>query len=196
MHHPLVQNISDEQYISFVHISIAKATDMATAVLQPQAVSTTLNYHLEPERGGAEVWCMPKPAGRRSRLRPYLLALRLLLTQRPGPGTVRDKRRPHDHQDVTVTNIRGHEADFSLDVQGFEVGPFQTSVADVADDKEFTGQYYQDVIAHMKRKTGATRVVPVVHIVRRLRWDQVFEAEKELPDSAPVTAPTSNRSGK
>lgn len=44
--------------------------------------------------------------------------------------------------------------------------------------------------------TGASKVLPVVHIARRLRWDEVFEAEKDLPDSAPVTAPTSNRSGK
>ena len=97
---------------------------MAAAVLPPQTLRTTLGYHLEPERGGAEVWC---------------------------PGTVRDKRRPHEHIDVSVTNIRGHEADFSVDVQGFEVGPFQTSVEDVADDQEFTGQYYQDVVAHMKK---------------------------------------------
>lgn len=48
----------------------------------------------------------------------------------------------------------------------------------------------------MCSSTGASKVLPVVHIARRLRWDEVFEAEKDLPDSAPVTAPTSNRSGK
>lgn len=97
---------------------------MGTEVLQPYSVTATVGYHLEPERGGAEVWC---------------------------PGTVQDKRRPHDHQDVTITNIRGHEADFSLDKTGFEVGPFETSVADVEDNKDFAGQYYQDVVAHMKK---------------------------------------------
>ena len=97
---------------------------MATEVLQPQAVTTILGYHLEPERGGATVWC---------------------------PGTVRDKRRPHEHLEVTVTNIRGHEAEFTVDKQGFAVGPFETSVADVEEDSEFRGQYYQDVVAHMKK---------------------------------------------
>lgn len=97
---------------------------MATEILQPRALNTTLNYHLEAHRGGAEVWC---------------------------PGTVRDKRRPHEHQEVTVTNIRGHEADFSLDKQGFHVGPFTTSVTDLEDDTEFAGQYYQDVAAHVKK---------------------------------------------
>ncbi len=96
----------------------------AAAVIPSQSLQTTLNYHLEVERGGAEVWC---------------------------PGTVRDKRRPHEHTDVSVTNIRGRQADFSVDVQGFEVGPFQTSVDDVKDDREFTGQYYQDVAVHVKK---------------------------------------------
>ena len=96
---------------------------MAAAVSQPQSLQTTLGYHLEPHRGGAEVWC---------------------------PGTVRDKRRPHEYQDVTVTNIRGREGDFTLDKQGFQVGPFTTSVADCDDDKEFAGQYYRDVAAHVK----------------------------------------------
>ena len=97
---------------------------MATEILQPQALRTTLNYHLEAHRGGAKDWC---------------------------PGTVQDKRRPHEHQDVNVTNIRGHEAEFTLDKQGFEVGPFATSVTDVDDDTDLTGQYYQDVAAHVKK---------------------------------------------
>jgi hypothetical protein len=97
---------------------------MATEILQPQALSTTLNYHLEVERGGAKDWC---------------------------PGTVQDKRRPHEHLDVTVTNIRGHEAEFTLDKQGFEVGLFSTSVTVVDDDTDLTGQYYRDVAAHVKK---------------------------------------------
>ena len=95
-----------------------------TTVLQPHSLRATLGYHLDVARGGAKTWC---------------------------PGTVRDKRRPHENQEVTITNIRGQEADFSLDRQGFHVSPFETSVIDVDDDTEFAGQYYQDVIAHMKK---------------------------------------------
>lgn len=97
---------------------------MATAVLQPQALHSTLNYHLEVERGGAKDWC---------------------------PGTVQDKRRPHEHRDVTITNIRGREAEFTLDEYGFEVRPFTTSVAEVNDDTDLTKQYYKDVSAHVKK---------------------------------------------
>lgn len=97
---------------------------MTAQVLQPQTLATTMNYHLEPARGGAEVWC---------------------------PGTVQDKRRPHEHKDVTVTDIRGRESEFSVDKQGFHVSPFETSVMDVADNSEWSGQYYADVVAHLKK---------------------------------------------
>lgn len=99
---------------------------MATETMQPQALTATLNYHLEASRGGAEVWC---------------------------PGTVRDKRRPHEHQEVTITNIRGHESEFTLDKHGFEVGPFKTS-ANMDNDEELKEKYYQDVAAHVKKMSA------------------------------------------
>ena len=52
-----------------------------------------------------------------------------------------------------------------------------------------------DDCADEKCRTGASKVLPVVHIARRLPWEQVKEAEKELDDYSPVTAPAPNRSG-
>lgn len=43
--------------------------------------------------------------------------------------------------------------------------------------------------------TGASRVLPVVHIARRQKWEEVAAAEKEMSDTDPVTRPTYNRSG-
>lgn len=37
-------------------------------------------------------------------------------------------------------------------------------------------------------------MLPVVHIARMLPWEQVKEAEKDLDDYSPVTAPAPNRS--
>jgi hypothetical protein len=37
--------------------------------------------------------------------------------------------------------------------------------------------------------------LPVVHITRRKPWEEVKDAEQDLPDLAPVTAPAPNRSG-
>jgi hypothetical protein len=98
--------------------------NMATqSITPPQGLRTILNYHHEPERGGATDWCS---------------------------GTVQDKRRPHEHKEVNVTNVRGREAEFSVDIHGFEWGPFVTFVNEV-DDTDLTGQYYQDVAAHVKK---------------------------------------------
>ena len=97
------------------------ATETMTHVAE---VKATINYHLEVSRGGEAVWC---------------------------PGTVRDKRRPHEHKDVVVENIRDHLNDFSLDKQGFEVGPFITSVVDCENNADFAGQYYEDVVTHVKK---------------------------------------------
>lgn len=88
-----------------------------------QTVTATVNYHLEVERGGAAVWC---------------------------PGTVRDKRRPHESMNVTITDIRNKQSDFKLDTHGFEVGPFQTSATDFDDREAIANDYYPDVCAHVK----------------------------------------------
>lgn len=47
----------------------------------------------------------------------------------------------------------------------------------------------------MIHSTGASRVLPVVHIARRAQYDEVKDSEKDLADTAPVTKPTYNRSG-
>lgn len=92
---------------------------------QTQTVTATVGYHLEVERGGAAVWC---------------------------PGTVMDKRRPHDHQKVTITNLRPNQSDFTLDEHGFEVRPFQTTAKteDFSDNETIKEKYYPDVVRHVK----------------------------------------------
>ena len=89
-----------------------------------QTVTATVGYHLEVERGGAAVWC---------------------------PGTVMDKRRPHDHQEVTITNIRPNQSDFTLDTNGFEVGPFSTTATNFDDNAAIVEHYYPEVCAHVQK---------------------------------------------
>jgi hypothetical protein len=89
-----------------------------------QTVTATVGYHLEVERGGAEVWC---------------------------PGTVGDKRRPHDHQAVKITDIRPNQSEFTLDTHGFEVRPFHTSATNFDDNDAIREHYYPDVCAHVKK---------------------------------------------
>ena len=99
-----------------------------------------------------------------------------------------------------------------MDKQGFEVGPFATSVTEVNDDTELTEQYYRRgrtcqegvglrtfmstfVLLTSVASTGANRVMPVVHIARRQPSEKVLEAEKVSADTAPVIAPSYDRSG-
>lgn len=89
-----------------------------------QTVTATVGYHLEVARGGAAVWC---------------------------PGTVGDKRRPHDHQAVKITNIRENQSDFELDTHGFEVRPFSTSATDFDDNAAIAEHYYPEVCAHVQK---------------------------------------------
>lgn len=89
-----------------------------------QTVTAKVGYHLEIERGGAAVWC---------------------------PGTVMDKRRPHDYQDITITDIRNNQSDFTLDTHGFEVRRFSTSATNFDDNGAIAQSYYPDVCAHVQK---------------------------------------------
>lgn len=87
-------------------------------------VTATVGYHLEVERGGAATWC---------------------------PGTVMDKRRPHDHVEVKIRDIRQNQTEYTLDIHGFEVRPFSPSAMDFDDNAVIEEHYYPDVIAHVQR---------------------------------------------
>lgn len=42
-------------------------------------------------------------------------------------------------------------------------------------------------------RTGAAKVIPALHIVRRLDWNKVREAEKHMQHDASITAPAPDR---
>lgn len=105
-----------------------------------------------------------------------------------------DKRRKHDSIDVSIVDIRPNLSDFELDTHGFEVGPFTTSARNFDEPEAIKRDYYPDVCAHVQKVTGATSVIPVVHIARRKPWEEVAKAEETRDALAPVTAPAPNRS--
>lgn len=61
--------------------------------IEPHRIKATLNYYLEPEKGGYEAFWF---------------------------GTVGEKRRPFEYVEVPITDMRGHEQEFKLDTHGFE----------------------------------------------------------------------------
>jgi len=67
-----------------------------------------------------------------------------------------------------VENVRGKEAEYSLDKTGFEFHKNQTSLSpdDFSDEEKIKNVYYDEVINTIKQHTGASKVVIFDHTVR------------------------------
>lgn len=92
---------------------------------QPHVVRATLNYYLDPAKGGYQDFWF---------------------------GTVGEKRRPFEHVEVPITDMRGREEEFHLDVQGFQ------KVEHTSEEKEFTDldtirRVYYPECAELVKKT-------------------------------------------
>ncbi|KAK5105678.1 hypothetical protein LTR62_002490 [Meristemomyces frigidus] len=71
-----------------------------------------------------------------------------------------------DHRPATITDVRGHEQDFTLDKHGssFQASPITFTAFD--EDKAIQAEYPKDVEEVAKRIAGATRTHAVSHIKR------------------------------
>jgi hypothetical protein len=75
-------------------------------------------------------------------------------------------------QSTPIHNARANRDDFSLDKQGFELRPHETSVVDFYDREEVQRVYYPEVERLLKETTGAAKVVIFDHQVRCLPMAQ------------------------
>jgi len=75
-------------------------------------------------------------------------------------------REPHV---VDVENVRGKEHTFTLDSAGFMYSRNQQKYTSFANDEEIEKYYYPESIELVKKITGASRIVPFDHTVRRRR---------------------------
>ncbi|KAF2210169.1 hypothetical protein CERZMDRAFT_45829 [Cercospora zeae-maydis SCOH1-5] len=115
------------------------ATTTLTQAAPVKEVHAKLNHHLEVENGGSET---------------FLLGT--------GSDMVRNK---HDVVETVIENIRGHEADFKLDEQGFQllqgVNPIKTSESDWV-----KANHYEHVAEKIRAYSGASEILVVSHNVR------------------------------
>ncbi|KXT13503.1 hypothetical protein AC579_2065 [Pseudocercospora musae] len=116
-------------------------------------VLATLNYYLEPERGGSD---------------KYIL----------GSGNDLELNK-YDSAEVYVSNIRGNEADFRLDEHGFELLQDVETIKS-SDPTYLREEYYAIVARALAAKVGASEVV-VTSNIRRLRKDS--HRRKRIPIS-------------
>lgn len=82
---------------------------------------------------------------------------------------VKQSNVEYTRKTVAVADIRGHEACFTLDAHGFQLGKLASSLsyADFAVTDTVVTRYYEEVEAFLKAATGAIEVLPFDFQVRR-----------------------------
>ena len=73
----------------------------------------------------------------------------------------------YESHTVPIRNGRSAQETFSTDVQGFEILPHSSAVADFTDKAEVDAVYLPEVIAFIKERTGADEVVTRGAVLRR-----------------------------
>ncbi|KAM0282158.1 hypothetical protein ACHAQH_003198 [Verticillium albo-atrum] len=104
-------------------------------------VETTLNYHKPNEDGSP-----PHP------------------TYVDRPETY---DRPFESHKVTIQDISGHEAEFTLDGTGFQIHTHTAKERDFLDDEQIKASYYPETEQLLKDVTGASRIFIFDHTIRR-----------------------------
>ncbi|KAL1999195.1 hypothetical protein VTN02DRAFT_4895 [Thermoascus thermophilus] len=115
---------------------------------RPHHVQTTLNYHKDAADGSPPA---PNYAGR--------------------PETY---DRPVETLPVTVTDISGHELDYTLDGHGFQIYYHESQEKEFVDDEKIRREYYPETEQLLKdagSSTGASRIFIFDHTTRRKTTD-------------------------
>jgi len=106
------------------------------------------------------------------------------------PGTAGYQRRKFDTRPTTISDLRGHEQDFTLEKNGFMVLKADWSEEDVEDTPEHIRDVvFPETIEKVKKASGATDVLPFSHLVRRNLASTVQKMADGLKDDDTVAAP-------
>ena len=126
--------------------------ESAQAAQDPATIEATLNYIVDD---GSKVFTIvASPGGRDGRY-----------------GGTPDPRR------VIIHNGRPHADEFALDRHGFRFLRHDTKVKDFYDENEIRQVYYPEMVALIKAKSGAKRVVVFDHTLRTAD-DELRESKK------------------
>jgi hypothetical protein len=74
---------------------------------------------------------------------------------------------------VAINDIRGHENEYSLDKNGFQIVKFSPTEREFVDEEKIKTQYYKEIEDLLKKVTGAYKVVIFDHTIRRAIPGQV-----------------------
>lgn len=82
---------------------------------------------------------------------------------------------------VPIHDLRGHEEEFTLDKNGFQIVPHATKEKEFKDDATIKEGYYKEVEDLLKQVTGAHKVVIFDHTIRRNIPGQVDRPSSRAP---------------
>ncbi|KAI0689959.1 hypothetical protein BC835DRAFT_1366661 [Cytidiella melzeri] len=85
----------------------------------------------------------------------------------------RDQNGIEETHDVLIENARGKEGEYTLDTSGFQWFRRPQKYTSFANDEEIVREYYPESIALVKELTGASRIQPFDHTIRRRRPGQI-----------------------
>jgi hypothetical protein len=83
------------------------------------------------------------------------------------PTGERDRNFTDESHTVEIENVRGKEAEYTLDGSGFQFFESPAKHKTFRTDEEVKGEYYPESEELIKRLTGASRVVLFDHTIRR-----------------------------
>jgi hypothetical protein len=89
--------------------------------------------------------------------------------ERDGPG----RNFGDDSRVVTIHDIRGHEDEYTLDKNGFQIYSHTAKEKEYRDEDKITEGYYREVEDLLKKVTGAHKVVIFDHTIRHALRGQV-----------------------
>ncbi|KAI1123681.1 hypothetical protein F5Y10DRAFT_285783 [Nemania abortiva] len=115
-------------------------------------VETTMNYHLDPSKGGAKTCTF---------------------------GTVGVLRRKFDTHTIQVNDLRGREKEFDIHTHAFQPSKWKPSTASL-DSRDITQTLYPEAEEFIKTITNATRVHCFSHLIRQNTVEENIEALKKL----------------
>src|SRR5690242_4111179 len=105
----------------------------------------------------------------------------------PPPGVPRSNGIDDPH-DVTIEDARGHEAEFTLDRNGFALVKAPTAVADFYSPEEIKNLYYPEVERLLRDKLGASRVFVFDHNVRNATREGLAQPSRQVHNDHTVNS--------
>ncbi|KAI0101380.1 hypothetical protein GGR51DRAFT_563558 [Nemania sp. FL0031] len=115
-------------------------------------VETTMNYHLDPSKGGMKSCSF---------------------------GTVGVLRRKFDTHNIQVNDLRGQENKFDIHTHTFQIGKWNPSTPSL-DSSEIQRVVYPEAEEFIKSITNATRVHCFAHLIRQNAVEENIEALEKL----------------